>query len=172
MRKIALPVMILGAAVAVVVAFRGAEAVRSAPEFPALDGHEPEWPPSNMRLLYRPAGKRFDCSAGISLPGRGVEPARILFNAQDTSNYNWAEFSVEGVRLGRTEADWETELARSPKGLAGGEVHDVTVKRRDAQIMAAVDGLLVLSALDESFGPGEVGAAAKNSAVITPWANI
>jgi len=165
MKKIIASVIAIVASVGIVAVSRGEKHFRPTPDFPAQDSFKPKWVASNMNLPYRPSGTRFDVNASITLPVESAEPARIIFNAQDVSNYNWAEFSSEGVRIGRTEADWETELGRSLAGLSGGEPHQITVKRRDANMLVAVDGKAVLTALDETFGAGEVGAAARTSRI-------
>ncbi len=164
------PALYVVSVAALVGAILGCEKTARRPSFPALDDTEPAWKASDIKLPWRPASQRFDFAARVTLPpveaGKAPEPARLILNAQDKSNYNWVEITTAKVRFGKTEADWETEIAAVPVDIAADRPHTVKVKRRDAEILVAVDGKVVVTAFDETFGAGDVGAAARSRKVV------
>ena len=83
---------------------------------------------------------------------------RALVNCQDPKSYYYVEFADERVRLGRVEHELELRIGTQKRMSADhGDVHEVVIKRRDADLVVVVDGELAARAFDSTFTGGQLG---------------
>ncbi|MDP6359944.1 MAG: hypothetical protein QF473_32815, partial [Planctomycetota bacterium] len=94
---------------------------------------------------------------------------RLAFDQQDDRNYYFADLTAAGIRLGRMEEDFESNLdADETRLLEAGKTYDFLLKRRGENMSLSVDGRLVLLATDLVFSNGSIHLGTPNDSVDVP----
>jgi len=147
-------VLLLAAACAVV-----ASVLLQAPRTQqAQVGKHPVWDEFNYQPVAGPKEQQFVILRQAAVkPGAQNARGRIVFALQDKQNYYFAEVSTQDVWLGKVENGFELRMGtHSGKGLSPAGSHEVLIKRHSAPIQVAVDGIVVATAYDDTFGAGDV----------------
>ena len=89
---------------------------------------------------------------------------RALVNCQHPKSYYYIEVKQGHVQLGRVEQELELRIGtRTEIPADDGQLHEVVIKRRDADLVVAVDGKLAARAFDATFAGGQIGLGVRRS---------
>ncbi len=152
----------------------GPAAVEQAPlkPFGARDGWDLTWPD---RDSFRSLPDRFNLAVRATLRADEGSGVRLLLNASEPSAEDvveraaYVDVSASGVEVGRVEGGFVLPLGRAPVALDPDAPHDVSVRRRGAEIAVAVDGKLAMTAFEPHLHGGRVGVARSGGARGEVW---
>jgi len=130
------------------------------------------WPEQDS---FRDLPGRFNITVRTTLTTREGSGIRVLLNASESSADGGVEraacvgVSATGVEFGRVEGDHILPLGSSPLVLGPGAAHDVSIRRRGAEMAVIVDGRVAITAFEPYLSGGRVALARSGGARGEVW---